>query len=386
MQKNRELNIAFMTFSAKAGAGISVFKSLLPAIAKVDKSNKYYVFISEDQEEIKRVIPSEFQVISFKKIPKNPYLRVMWEQVVMPFVLKKYNIDLLYSVGNTTVLFAPCKIILFIENPNPFTMVSQNWTISEKIRNKLLFLLTYFSSRRANKIRFCSYRSKEIISKKLRIPENKTFVLYHGLNDIWYGDDINVSPLPFSYILSVSVVAPHKNFEVLIKAFSLLKKENYYNGKLVIVGDTCYQFYYEKLKKLIDSLNLKNDVIFAGKVPNEEIKRFYQNADLFVFPSLEETFGIPLIEALVSGTPTIASDGNRYKELFIPFNELGKNYIVYFDPYSENDLLEKMKDLLNRRDLISANLKQVKEGLIEQYHINKIAEILVFEFNKLGDN
>jgi len=381
MDKNNNLNIAFQTFSAKAGAGISVFQSLLPAISKVDKKNKYFVFIGEDQREILDTIPEQYTKIIFKGVPKNPYIRILWEQILLPYYFKKYSIDLLYSVGNTTILFAPCKILLFVENINPFSKVIQSWTLKEKIRNKLLYFLTYLSSKRANRIRFCSHRSKDIINKKFRLDPRKSFVLYHGLRENWFEDSNKIqSPFPFNYILSVSVVAPHKNLEALIEGFSILKNKNQYSGKLVIVGDTCYENYFNQLKKMITKLSLEDHILFTGKIPNENLKVYYKQCDLFIFPSLEETFGIPLIEAMACSAPIIASDGMHYQSLFIPFNEIGKDYVLYFDPYSSKDLAEKIEFVLANRNKFVKKLTDDKKKKMETFSIKKIAEKLVMEF------
>ncbi len=382
MRKGK-MNIAFITFSAKAGAGISVFQNLLPVIGEIDNYNNYFVFLSEEQEEIIKFLPEKFNKILIKNLPKNPYLRVLWEQIFMPFYLKKHKIDLLYSVGNSTILLSPCKVLLFIENPNPFSKIIKDWSLNEKIRNRLLYLLTYFSAKKADKIRFCSYRSRDIICDMLKIDKNKTFVLYHGLNDQWKRTQVSKNPFPFDYILSVSVVAPHKNFEVLIEAYSILKKQYNYNGKLVIVGDTCYPEYFNKLLSLIKKLSLVDDIVFTGKISNIKLIDYYQNCDLFIFPSLEETFGIPLIEALSLGCLVLASDGERYKELFIPFNELGGNKVIYFDPYSPEDLVNKVIYVWENRENLKDIVKIEFDEFREKYNIKSLAKKLVEEFNNI---
>jgi glycosyltransferase involved in cell wall biosynthesis len=217
----------------------------------------------------------------------------------------------------------------------------------------------------------------------LNIPENKTFILHHGIYSDLKKLNNKKREIDFNYILGLSVVAPHKNFETLIKAFSIIKIKYNYSGKLLIVGDTCYEDYYIKLQNLIKDLNLKNDVILTGKIPNDEVFNYYVHCDLFVFPSLEETFGIPLIEALSLGVPTIASDGKKYNNLFIPFNELAGEYAIYFDPYSEEDLAEKINMVLSNKELknkFSENAKIFRT----KYDISIVASELIKEFNSLG--
>lgn len=378
------MNIAFNTLSARAGAGISVFQSLMPSIAAIDKTNKYFIFAAKEQKEIIDYIPERFQAIILSNVPQNPFFRVAWEQFFLPFYLKKYKIDLLYSVGNTTILFAPCKILLFIENPNPFTKIIKQWTFRDKIRNRLLFFLGWLSAIRADRIRFCSYRSMEIITKIYRINKNKCFVLYHGLMDNWFDSSSTMSPVEYNYILSVSVVAPHKNYEVLIKAFNIIKSKKLYDGKLLIIGDIdCYKQYYTELLQLVVKYNLTNEVVFLGKIPNKRLKDYYRNSDLFIFQSLAESFGIPLIEALSSGIPVVSSDGDKYKELFIPFNELGGDKVIYFDPYSPEDLANKITYTLKNKDKLLQKLSNEREELKRRFSINTVAKVLTDEFNRI---
>lgn len=378
------MNIALNTLSARAGAGISVFQTLMPSLAKIDKTNKYFIFVAKEQKDIIDYIPERFQAIILSNVPQNPFFRVAWEQFFLPFYLKKYKIDLLYSVGNTTILFAPCKILLFIENLNPFTKIIKKWTFRDKIRNRLLFFLGWLSAIRADRIRFCSYRSMEIITKIYRINKNKCFVLYHGLMDDWFDYSSRTSPVEYNYILSVSVVAPHKNYEVLIKAFHIIKSKKSYDGKLLIIGDMdCYKQYYTELLQLVVKYNLTNEVVFLGKISNKRLKDYYINSDLFIFQSLAESFGIPLIEALSSGIPVVSSDGDKYKELFIPFNELGGDKVIYFDPYSPEDLANKITYTLKNKDKLLQKLSQERDELKRRFSINTVAKVLTDEFNRI---
>lgn len=372
------MNIALNTLSARVGAGISVFQTLMKALDEVDKTNKYFIFVSSKQNSIITSIPDSFEKIIFKHCPVNPYFRVLWEQFILPFYIYKYKIDVLYSVGNITSLLAPCKVLLFIENVNPFSKIIKNWTIKEKLRNKLLFYLGWLSAIKASKIRFCSKRSMEIVKKIYKIDEKKCFLLRHGL-DLSSIKLNSENRFPFNYILTVSVVAPHKNIEVLIKAFAILKSNNLYNGKLIIVGNTdCYRDYYNKLVNIIKELKIQNDVIFYGVVSYYETFNFYKNADCFVFPSLTETFGLPIIEALYFNIPTIVSDGMKYKDLFIPFNEIARDYAIYFDPYSEEELAEKIIQIIHNKQKVNS-----KEFIENYYNIKEVAKILVNEFNNL---
>ncbi len=373
------MNIALNALSARAGAGISVFQILMKALDQIDKKNKYYIFVSSEQKYIINFVPDSFVKIILQNCPSNPYLRVLYEQIVLPFYIYLNSIDILYSVGNVTSLFAPCKVVLFIENTNPFSKIIFKWSFKEKIRNKLLFCLGWFSSKKASKVRFCSERSKKIIKKIYNIPDKKCFLLRHGLDFEKFKVN-NIKKYSFNYILTVAIVSPHKNIEVLIKAFAFIKSKELYDGKLIIVGNTnCYPDYYQYLLSIVKSIKIDKDVIFQGVVSYAEIFDFYSNADCFVIPSLEETFGLPLIESLYFNIPTIASDGMKYNDLFIPFNEIAKDYAIYFDPYSEHDLAYKIINAIRTKCS-----RDSRKFIQSHYNITVVAKKLVEEFEKLA--
>ena len=372
------MNIAFNALSAKAGAGISALQNLISGLAEIDRTNKYYIIISKYQIDSLEFIPKDFHKIILQYVPSNPFFRVIYEQIVLPFCLAKHKIDILYSPGNITVIFAPCKILLYIENPNPFSRIV-NWDLKTKVRHILLFYMGWVSARRANRIRFNTRNSMKLISSFYKIKLDKCFVLSPGINFEYFKSETRWTVN--DYILTVSVIAPNKNLEVLIKAFSLLKKRDRYNGKLIIVGDTKpYYFYYKKLLKIIDEESILNEVIFTGAVKYTEIHRYYGSAQLFIFPSLVETFGIPIIEAMYNRIPVLASNPDLYPNLFIPFKEIAEDRISYFDPYSVEDLYYKMRILLrNNKDIMSS-----RDFIQEKYNIGKIAHRLIKEFKILG--
>ena len=371
------MNIAFNALSAKAGAGISSIQNLFPTLVEIDKKNRYFVIISRYQTDIYNLIPEGFNKIIVRCVPRNPFLRVIYEQIVLPFYLGIKKIDILYCAGNVAVILAPCKVLLHMQNADPFSGIIE-WDLKNKIRNTLLFYLGCLSANRANRIQFNTKNSMYMISNFYNIKPDKCFVLPPGINFEYFNSEAKRSEN--DYILTVSVVAPNKNLGVLIKAFSLLKERDKYNGRLIIVGDIKpYYFYYKKLLKIIEEEGIRNEVIFTGRVEYTKINKYYQSARLFILPSLEETFGIPVIEAMYNEIAVLASDSDLYPNLFIPFKEIAEDRISYFDPYSVEDLYSKMKIILqNKKDMMSN-----REFIEKKYDIRKIAHRLIDEFKSL---
>jgi len=132
------MRIAINALNALAGAGISTLTNLFHQLEKLDKKNEYYVIVSNRQKELIDNIPSRFNKKFFKYVPCNPFIRVIWEQLFLPIYLYLNKIDILYSKANLTTIFAPCKIVLTIENSNPYSKLNLEWSKKELLRNKLL--------------------------------------------------------------------------------------------------------------------------------------------------------------------------------------------------------------------------------------------------------
>ena len=376
------MRIAINVLNALAGAGISSFINLLPELKRLDKKNEYYVFVSNRQKELIDNIPSGFHKKVIKYLPQNPFIRVVWEQLVLPLYLFVNKIDILYSGANLTIIFAPCKIVLTIENSNPYSKLNLEWSKRDLLRNKLLKYLGWVSAKRADKIIFVSDDSKEKIVQQLGLLQNKCITIYHGFSNNSYIEKHNKNNLDSkeNYLLTVGIILPHKNLRTLIQSFNILDKKYNYKGDLVIIGDIVNSYYFKKLYKLVNDLNLNRRIIFRGNVPYKEIKKHYKNADAFVFPSIEETFGMPLIEAMGMGVPIAASDcdldeGNR-GNCFNPFKEICGDSILYFNPFDKQDMAKVINRLLTEKDirneLIRKGLEKAKTFPLEKGTIQRI--------------
>ncbi|MBI3579812.1 MAG: hypothetical protein HY089_10435, partial [Ignavibacteriales bacterium] len=230
------MRIAINALSVHSGGGLTAMLSLLPALEQVDHQNTYVVVVSRTQASLLAAIPKSFHMHFVSIDPRNVLLRILYEQLVLPFVLLQLKVDWLYSVGSMTSLLARCKILLLIENANPYSLLKIHWALSEKLRNFVLGFLGLLSAKRANRIRFLSENSRKIISQMLKIPLEKTSVIYHGAILNQGGARDEKIGLPEKYILSVSNIGPHKNIHTLIDAFARLLKIYQYEGSLIIVG------------------------------------------------------------------------------------------------------------------------------------------------------
>ncbi|QNF34992.1 glycosyltransferase family 4 protein [Adhaeribacter swui] len=177
--------------------------------------------------------------------------------------------------------------------------------------------------------------------------------------------------LPDYYILYVGNVKPHKNLQVLIKAFALLKKEEKFkNYKLVIVGKKeGFITGDNNISNLIDALHIFPDIIFTGFVAQPDLPILYAQAKLFVFPSLYEGFGLPPLEAMACGCPVIAANAASLPEIY-------KDAALFFNPDDALELNNTMMKLLYNVEL---RQHMIEKGLqlAAEHNWDKTAETLL---------
>jgi glycosyltransferase involved in cell wall biosynthesis len=360
------MKIAINALSARVSSGPVFFNNFLPALAAHDTANEYCVIVGAWQATLLAEIPERFERRVISSVTQSFVARVFWEQCVLPFYLRQWQIDVLYSSGNITSLFAGCATVVVMTNSNPFSSLQIEWTAPQKAKLSLVRLFSLLSAKRASRVLFLSENACGLMCRKYSLPLDKTAVVYYGTS---FPATPQTSPPKFSeYVLTVSVLLPHKNIDMLMKAFDLLVEAHRFSGLLVVVGAILSPTYYERLLGLRKTLAHGDRIIFTGSVSQDELAVLYKYARLFVFPSLEETFGLPLLEAMGYGVPIaaadcrLAQDGQAY---FNPFPEVCGEAAEYFNPLSPESLCASMQRVLGdeqyREQLVACGRERVKQ-------------------------
>ena len=360
------MKIAISALSARVSSGLTFFHNFLPALAAQDTANEYCVILGAGQTALLEEIPERFEKRVISNLTQSVIARVFWEQCILPVYLRKWKIDVLYSSGNLTSLFAGCATVVVITNSNPFSSLPIEWTTQQKVKHSLVRLFSILSAKRASRIIFLSENSRALICRKFSLPLHKTKVVYYGWTPV--NARANGQFPPYSeYVLTVSVLLPHKNLAVLMEAFDRLVEEYQFPGFLIVVGAILSKPYYERLLHLRRTLAHGERIIFMGTVSQEELVALYKRARLFMFPSLEETFGLPLVEAMGCGIPIAAADcrlAKDGKEYFTPFPELCGEAAEYFNPLDKESICASMQRLLcdeqYREYLVARGVERVK--------------------------
>jgi glycosyltransferase involved in cell wall biosynthesis len=271
--------------------------------------------------------------------------RLYYQQMSLRKSLKQNEVSLLYSPVPEGLLFPITKQIITVHDLIPLVIPE-----STKLLKYYYSIILPRLLKVSDAIFVDSESTKKDIEKYYPELNKPIHVKYLGYNsDVFsMGDSSNIEKVTTKYdlqnteyLLVVGECRAYKNTTAVIQAFSLLTSKNI---KLVIVGKL------NKSDKDIHSIpkhfGVQDRVKFLGYVPNEDLATLYQGATAFIFPSLYEGFGLPILEAMACGCPIAASNTSS-----IP--EVGGSAAVYFDPHDIDDMAKVISDLLASESLQS---------------------------------
>lgn len=277
-------------------------------------------------------------------------IRVMWEQAVQPVALRRIGADLLHAPAFVGPIVAPCPIVItihdlsFIRFPRLFRPANRLY----------LTWMTRLSARRARRLIAVSAHAAAESVKLLGVPTEKIDVVYHGVDPMFRplpASDIAAfrrrQALPARFILFVGTLEPRKNLTRLVEAFARIRRAGVHTDvHLILAGGKGWL--YDELFARVEALGLADRVTFPGYVAADALPLWYNAASIVAYPSIYEGFGLPVLEALACGAPTLTSNLSSLPEA-------AGDAAVLVDPYDVNALAEGLDRLLNdqalRRDL-----------------------------------
>lgn len=170
---------------------------------------------------------------------------------------------------------------------------------------------------RATRIIAISHSTKRDLIERLNVPADKISVVYPATRSIFtaarVANTLARDQLPEHYILFVGTLERRKNIATLIRAFAQARRIAEFDHKLVLVGQRGWL--YQDIFRAIENLGLQQDVIILDHVPDEDLAELYARADLFVYLSLYEGFGLPVLEAMACGAPVLVSNSSALPEV-----------------------------------------------------------------------
>lgn len=327
--------------------------SLLNAMSQIDQENEYCIYINKESEHLGLPSIQNFNKSVCSIQARNRGSRYLWEQMVLPFQAKAQNLDLIHSFGYVQPLHPPCASIVTIHDLN-FQNLAR-WMPFKK-RMVLGFFVSH-SAKRADHIITVSEFSKRQIVEILDIPEDKVTVTYNAVRKREHRPQSfeivsEKYGLRQPYILALSSFSPHKNMASLIKAFAILRKREFRDLRLVVAGHPPND--KRLLELLVKDREILDAVIFTGYVEDDVLPTLYAHAEAFVFPSLYEGFGIPVLEAFMYGAPVACSN-------VAALPEIAGDAAFYFDPTKVEEMADVIGQLLCSEELRKSLVNHGKE-------------------------
>ncbi len=318
-------------------------KNLLENFSRLT-NDFFYLYSPRPIREALSLPPNFFQRFDHSRIPGSFWLQIKWRDLI-----KRDRIETFFAPAHILPLGLPKKIkkVLVIHDLvalfYPETMAHYNLFV-----HKLFFRQ---SVKEADILITMANSTKRDILKLFSLPNEKVKVIYEGVDEKFRpAPKAAIEAIRQTYqlkrpfILSCGTLEPRKNYPILLEAFSRLK-ENY---DLVIVGKKGWK--YKEVFEKIKELNRKERIKVLGYVGQEEIPPLYSASEFFVFPSLYEGFGLPVLEAMACGAAVISSNAASLPEV-------GGDAVLYFNPKSSEELLAQMERLIRDEDL-RAELKR----------------------------
>ena len=308
----------------KTGVGQYGFNLALN-LAKIDKNNKYFLFSPSplDKGDLGRLSGySNVEILDRnpleRSIRNDVILIPLWLHVYLPYLCKKSGVDLYFNTGSIWPLY-PFRFaehqVVFIHDVIPllFPECYYRHTRYYYRLSRAIHLKTY------DTILVNSETTKRDLAMHLRVPEEQIQVTLLAADHRFVRiDDISKNQrvrekygLPELYLLFTGTLEPRKNIIRLLEAYKDSQARDIL--KLVITGKRGWL--YEEVFETIKKLNLQEEVIFTGFVTDDDLPSIYSMAKAFVYPSLYEGFGLPVLEAMACGVPVITSDVRALREV-----------------------------------------------------------------------
>jgi|TARA_B100001540_G_C15816939_1_gene648190 glycosyltransferase involved in cell wall biosynthesis len=333
-----------------------------------DKRFEYIIFCSKknhlqfEQYESSNVI---FKISSISSL--NKFSRIIWTQLVLPFSLLRNRASILFCPGNFSPIMAFTKKIQWIGTVGPFENdFYQGFSSKEKINlifNKIIMILSALTS---SHVIFESRYTRDLFINKYGFRKERSSVINLGRDEYFYQTEELQSEILKRYLgkrflLSVSHLYPYKNLEVLFHSIKNIEDKDII---CLIAGKFHTPEYQLKLIHLAKNLNIEERIHFIGGVSKEELRDLYSNCEILVFTSPFENFAYTLVEAMSCGSAIIASNTTAMPETC-------EDAVIYFNPYSAEELTEEINHLLLNTHVMD---DYRKKALKRSYEINTYEE------------
>ena len=306
-----KIGIDVHSIGSGKGGNETYYRYLLSGLSAIDAQNEYRLYgTRQSVDQLAGRLPWNFHLQPMAS--RSPYMRIPF---ALPLTLRRERVDL-FHVQFIVPPGLKCKTVAAIFDityehfPEAFPAYQRMWSKA----------LIRSSARRADHIVTLSEHSKQDIARTYGIDEDKITVTPLGAADDFYPRDRSAAKellerkcrIKDDFVLYLGRLQARKNLVRLVEAYAQVRRAGFPH-KLVLAGKP--DFLFEPVLARIRELKLDNHILIPGYLQAEHIPFLYSAADLFVFPSLYEGFGLPVIEAMACGAPVVTSRGSSLEEV-----------------------------------------------------------------------
>lgn len=357
------------------GIGIYV-ERLVNYLTEHDDKNEYVLFLSKSG-----MFDCAVDKPNFKKVEADVRHYSFGEQVVFPLLIAKEKLDLVHFTHFNAPLAYRGKSVVTIHD---LTLSFYPGRKMKSSVHRFAYALTIRSiAQRAKKIFSVSDHTKKDLIEILDIDEDKIVTIHNGVSHERFDTEISKEDIEKTkatlgierkYLLYTGVFREHKNLVRLVEAFAQIA-DKFPDVDLVLAGKEDPG--YRDVRDTIVLLGLSGRVRLPGFVDNSDIAPLYKGAEAYIFPSLYEGFGLPVLEAMAAGVPVLCSKGSSLVEV------AGEGNAVFFDPLRVDDIARAMDDFLSHPEKKST---LVEKGLerVKQFSWEKMGEAVLSEYRKFA--
>jgi glycosyltransferase involved in cell wall biosynthesis len=388
------MKVVIKAASAKMGGAVTYIANLLHYLPPPESGYEFDVFLPPETADKLEGLPSNVRPVVTSIGHAAWWKRVWWEQVTLRRWLKSRKADLLFATGNFGMYRCPVRQLLLVTNTLYFSKIYREKLIARhswkfRVPFELRRWLICRSVRHADWVMTPTHTMLDELRTFVDVPPHKAVVNHYGVTP----PEPRSSDLPLQakkgrsnagnshQLLYVSLYGEHKNLSTLLKAIPILNKDGAREFRLQTTVDptceganrmvTCWED-----RALAQEAGMSAWVHFVGALPREQTERLYLDSDIFVFPSLTESFGFPMAEAMSHGLPVVASD--------TPVNrEICGEAAVYFSPLNPEDLALQVhrvvEDQVLRQRLRTEGRRRAAMMDRWEEHVDRVLEVALRE-------
>ena len=323
---------------------------LIRNLQKIDHENDYYIFVKPDEDDSCLQESDNFHII---ELGGGPY--PLWEQRALPKAVKDYQCELLHCTSNTAPLNCPVPLVVTLHDiiymeKSYMSILRGSGTTYQKFGNIYRRYIVPRMIPKTKKMITVSKFEKKRIDDFFKLPKDQLVAVYNGvsehfkpIDDTDYLQSIKAKyKLPDKFFFFLGNTDPKKNTKGVLTAMRDFLKENQEGYQLVMPD-----YDEEELIKLLQQIGaaeMRSKIHLTGYIVNTELPAIINLAALFLYPSLRESFGIPILEGMRCGVPVITSNTSSMPEV-------SGNAAYIVNPHKPEEITKAIIQVLNNKEL-----------------------------------